>query len=153
MIAAAMEPGLLHALALAAAAGVVAIPFVLALAWLPAGGAATLAGVLVLVTLAPLPPALGPAAEVAPLLAPFALPPAWGLRRIAPTTQRIAASLAGPWMRFLRVWLPLVAPSLAVGLAWGVARALGGAGFPWPAALLGAASAWPALKALAERRG
>jgi molybdate transport system permease protein len=49
-----------------------------------------------------------------------------GLRQVDPRLEEAAATLgAGPWRRFWRVTLPLVAPSVAAGAALAWARALG----------------------------
>jgi len=49
-----------------------------------------------------------------------------GLRQADPRYEEAAATLgAGPWMRFRRVTLPLILPSLAAGAALTWARALG----------------------------
>lgn len=150
MMVAALEPAVLHALVITGLAAAIAVPLVLALVRLPAGGAATLAALLLLAALLPIPGLNGTPAEVAPLLPFVALPPAWGLRRMPAGALRIAASLAGP-ARVFGIWLRLAAPWLLTGLAWGLARALAAAGFTGPAALLLAAAAWPLLRGLAAR--
>jgi hypothetical protein len=147
MMVAALEPAVLHALAITGLAAAIAVPLVAALVRLPAGGAATLAALLLVAAVLPIP---GTSAEVAPLLPFVALPPAWGLRRLPAGALRIAASLAGP-VRVFGIWLRLAAPWLLTGLAWGLARALAAAGFSGPAALLLAAAAWPLLRGLAAR--
>jgi hypothetical protein len=153
MMAAVLEPAVLHALAITGIAAAIAALLLLALLRLPAGAAAGLAALLLLPALVPLPGLDTLASEVAGLLPFMALPAAWGLRRIPARPLRIAASLAGPGRVFARVWLRLAAPWLLTGLAWGFARALTAAGLVWPAALLLAATAWPVLRALATREG
>jgi ABC-type spermidine/putrescine transport system permease subunit II len=152
MIPAELAAALLHALAATALAALAAVPLAIALARLPASGAATLATALLFAALLPLPGAGTPPADAVPLLPFVALPLGWGLRRIPAATRRIAASLGSPVFVFGRLWLLLAAPWLLAGLALGFARALAGAGLAWPAALL-AAAAWPALRALAAREG
>src|SRR5208283_2580038 len=100
-----MDPAaaLLHALAVTGMAAVVAAPLALALARLRASGAATLAALLLLPALLPLP---GPGtlpADAAAVLPFLALPAGWGMRRTPPAVRRIAASLAGPGLVFRRV--------------------------------------------------
>jgi ABC-type spermidine/putrescine transport system permease subunit I len=151
MMAVALESAVLHALAITGIAAAIAVPLLLALVRLPAGGAATLAALLLLPALLPLPGLGTMPSEVAGLLPFLALPAAWGLRRIPASTLRIAASLAGPARLFARVWLRLAAPWLLTGLAWGFARALAAAGLAGPAALVLAAAAWPVLRVLAAR--
>jgi hypothetical protein len=151
MMAATLEPAVLHALATTGIAAVFAVPLVLVLVWAPAGAAAGLAALLLLPALLPLPGPDTMSSEVAGLLPFLSLPAAWGLRRIPASALRIAASLAGPARVFARVWLRLAAPWLLTGLAWGFARALAAAGLPGPAALLLAIAAWPVLRGLAAR--
>ncbi len=139
------------ALALTGATAVVAVPLGVALARLPAAGAAALATLLLLSLLLPAHDADSPAAQAAPLLPWMALPLGWGLRRIPAATLRIAASLAGPAQVFGQVWPKLAAPWLLAALGLGFARALAGSGLAWPAALVLAATAWPSLRALAAR--
>jgi hypothetical protein len=153
MMVAALEPAVLHALAITGLAAAITVPFVLVLVRLPAGGAATLAALLLVPALLAVPGLDTMPSEVAPLLPFLALPPAWGLRRMPAGTLRIAASLAGPARVFLRVRLRLAAPWLLIGLVWGFARALAAAGLVWPAALLLLAAAWPVLRGLAAREG
>ena len=155
MIAIVLDPAVLHALATTGLAAAVAVPLLLLLVALPQGWAASLAALLVLAPLLPvpdLPPGLGSLpAEVTALLPFVALPPAWGLRRIPTRALRVAASLAGPARRFFRFWLKLATPWLLVGLAWGFARALAAGGLVWPAAILLLAAARPMLRVLAAR--
>ncbi len=153
MMAAALEPAVLHALAITAVAAATAVPLLLALVWLPARAAAGLAALLLLPALVPIPSLGTMPSEVAGLLPFLALPAAWGLRRLPAGALRVAASLTGPVRVFARVWLRLAAPWLLTGLAWGFARALAATGLAWPAALLLAATAWPVLRALAARGG
>ncbi len=144
----------LQALTATVIAVLLAVPLGMALARLPARGAAALGALVVLAALLAAPdlgllpdgePLVAEAAEVLPFVA---LPLGLGLRRIPATTLRIAASLAPPMAVIRLVWRKLALPWLIGGLAMGFGRGLLGAGLGWPAALLMAAGAWPLLLAL-----
>jgi hypothetical protein len=140
-------PGVVGLTALATLLAVVPV----ALLWrLPAGWAAALATLLVALAVVPLRRG-GMAGEALAVLPYVALPAAWGMRGVPCQAMRIAATLASPGRVFLGVWLPLVLPWIGAGLAFGLARALAGAGLAWAALLPLAAGAWPLARALAAR--